>query len=52
VIRTGLLGGRLTYEHGANVKVDGQLVKSASAGEHHEDGSGSREGAGGGGEGR
>lgn len=27
--RTAFLGGRLTYEHGANVKVDGQLVKSA-----------------------
>jgi uncharacterized membrane protein len=29
--RTAYLGGRLTYEHGANVKVDGQLVKSATA---------------------
>jgi uncharacterized membrane protein len=27
----GYLGGKLTYEHGANVKVDGQLVKSAHA---------------------
>jgi uncharacterized membrane protein len=33
----GLLGGKLTYEHGANVKVDGQLVKSAKAAEHHEE---------------
>lgn len=30
--RTAWLGGKLTYEHGANVKVDGQLVKSANAG--------------------
>jgi uncharacterized membrane protein len=43
VTRTGLLGGKLTYEHGANVKVDGQLVKSARAGEHREERSGSRE---------
>ena len=27
----GYHGGQLTYEHGANVKVDGQLVKSANA---------------------
>lgn len=33
VVRTGFLGGLLTYEHGANVRVDGQLVKSAGAGE-------------------
>lgn len=33
VVRTGWLGGKLTYEHGANVKVDGQLVKSARAAE-------------------
>ena len=32
----GYLGGKLTYEHGANVKVDGQLVKSARAAEHAE----------------
>ena len=31
----GYLGGKLVYEHGANVKVDGQLVKSAKA-EHAE----------------
>jgi len=30
---TGYLGGKLTYEHGANVKVDGQLVKSIHAAE-------------------
>ena len=29
--RTAYLGGKLTFEHGANVKVDGQLVKSAHA---------------------
>ena len=35
--RTALLGGKLTYDHGANVKVDGQLVKSARpSAEHHE----------------
>ena len=28
---TGYRGGRLVYDHGANVKVDGQLVKSANA---------------------
>lgn len=28
---TGYRGGRLVFEHGANVKVDGQLVKSANA---------------------
>lgn len=28
---TGYRGGKLVYEHGANVKVDGQLVKSANA---------------------
>ncbi len=43
VARTGFLGGRLTYEHGANVRVDGQLVKSARAGEHGKERSGSRE---------
>ena len=31
--RTAFLGGKLTYDHGANVKVDGVLVKSAHAGE-------------------
>ena len=31
------LGGKLVYEHGANVKVDGQLVKGAHAGEHGDD---------------
>ena len=30
---TGFRGGKLVFEHGANVKVDGQLVKSANAGE-------------------
>jgi uncharacterized membrane protein len=30
---TGYLGGKLVYDHGANVKVDGQLVKSAHAAE-------------------
>src|SRR5262245_45950603 len=30
---TGYLGGKLTYDHGANVKVDGQLVKSVHAAE-------------------
>lgn len=30
---SGYLGGKLTYDHGANVKVDGQLVKSAHAAE-------------------
>ena len=34
---TGHRGGKLTYEHGANVSVDGQLVKSARAGEHQEE---------------
>jgi len=34
---TGFLGGKLVYEHGANVKVDGQLVKSSKAPEHSED---------------
>jgi hypothetical protein len=27
----GYEGGKLVYDHGANVKVDGQLVKSANA---------------------
>ena len=31
VAYTGYLGGKLVYEHGANVKVDGQLVKSVHA---------------------
>ena len=30
---TGYLGAKLVYEHGANVKVDGQLVKSIHAAE-------------------
>jgi uncharacterized membrane protein len=38
--RTAFLGGRLTFEHGANVKVDGQLVKSAHAGEKEPEGGG------------
>jgi len=33
VAYTGYLGGKLVFEHGANVKVDGQLVKSAHAAE-------------------
>ncbi len=28
---TGFLGGKLVFEHGANVKVDGRLVKSSTA---------------------
>jgi len=31
---TGFHGGKLVYEHGANVRVDGELVKSVHAGEH------------------
>jgi len=31
VAYTGYLGGKLVFEHGANVKVDGQLVKSIHA---------------------
>jgi len=31
---TGYLGGKLVFDHGANVKVDGQLVKSIHAAEH------------------
>ncbi len=31
---TGHRGGQLVYEHGANVRVDGQLVKGANAGKH------------------
>jgi uncharacterized membrane protein len=34
--RTAYLGGKLVFDHGANVKVDGVLVKSAKAGEHTE----------------
>jgi uncharacterized membrane protein len=30
---TGYLGGKLVFDHGANVKVDGQLVKSVHAAE-------------------
>ena len=30
---TAHLGGQLVYQHGANVKVDGQLVKSVHAAE-------------------
>ena len=33
---TGYRGGELVYSHGANVKVDGQLVKSANAGRQGE----------------
>ncbi|HEY6194603.1 MAG TPA: DUF2231 domain-containing protein [Candidatus Eisenbacteria bacterium] len=34
---TAYRGGKLVYEHGANVKVDGQLVKSANAGKQAPD---------------
>lgn len=34
---TGFRGGKLVYEHGANVHVDGQLVKSVHAGERREE---------------
>ncbi len=34
---TGFLGGKLVFEHGANVKVDGQLVRSSKAPEHPAD---------------
>ncbi len=34
---TGYRGGKLTYEHGANVSVDGVLVKSARPSEHREE---------------
>ena len=34
---TGYRGGELVYEHGANVKVDGQLVKSVNAAQHAEE---------------
>ena len=34
---TAYWGGKLVYEHGANVHVDGQLVKSVHAGEHPAD---------------
>lgn len=40
--RTGYLGGKLVYEHGANVRVDGTLVKSAHAAPEHEEGPGER----------
>ncbi len=33
---TGYRGGKLVYDHGANVKVDGALVKSVHAGERSE----------------
>jgi uncharacterized membrane protein len=33
VAYTGYLGGKLVFDHGANVKVDGQLVKSVHAAE-------------------
>lgn len=33
VAYTGYLGGKLVFDHGANVKVDGQLVKSIHAAE-------------------
>lgn len=32
---TGYRGGRLVFEHGANVKVDGQLVKNANSATHN-----------------
>jgi uncharacterized membrane protein len=34
VVFTGKLGGELVYEHGANVKIGGVLVKDARGGEH------------------
>jgi len=38
---TGYLGGKLVFDHGANVKVDGQLVKSVHAAERaHEENEG------------
>jgi uncharacterized membrane protein len=48
--RTAYLGGKLVYDHGANVKVDGVLVKSAHAveqpegepGHEHAEGAGHR----------
>jgi len=33
---TAYLGGKLVYDHGANVHVDGHLVKSVHAAEHRE----------------
>lgn len=33
---TGFLGGKLVYEHGANVRIAGELVKNPGAGEHEE----------------
>lgn len=48
VVATGYLGGKLTYDHGANVRVDGQLVKSTNAKPHERRGApgGSSDGAG------
>ena len=34
---TGREGGELVYEHGANVRIGGVLVKNPGAGEHHKD---------------
>lgn len=41
---TSYRGGLLVYEHGANVKVDGQLVKSVHAGEKAPENKGEGEG--------
>ena len=41
---TGFLGGKLVYDHGANVKVDGVLVKSIHAGEKKADSGEDRDG--------
>ena len=45
--RTAWLGGKLTFEHGANVKVDGQLVKSVNAKPVPEGGAGNEQAEGG-----
>ena len=37
---TGKLGGELVYEHGANVKIGGVLVKDTGGGEKGERGEG------------
>ena len=42
--RTAWLGGKLTFEHGATVKVDGQLVKSVNAKPEPEGGAGHEHG--------
>jgi uncharacterized membrane protein len=37
---TGFLGGKLVYEHGANVRIAGELVKNPGAGTHGSEGEG------------